>query len=83
MQARIVRRVVDDVLSAEQPLEQLLSTKLEVLRNVCEDCGKRSDTERTMLRDCQVMLTAFLSREPQMAPCLASGGISQFVKCVS
>ena len=57
MQTRIVRllvylifsrRVVDGVLSAEQPLEQLFSTKLEVLRNVCEDCGKRSDTERTM-----------------------------------
>ena len=77
------RRVVDGVLSAEQPLEQLLSTKLEVFCNVCEDCGKRSDTERTMLRDCQVMLTMFLSRKPQIAPRLASGDISRLVKCVS
>ncbi len=54
----------------------------EVLRNVCEDCGKRSDTERTMLGNCQVMLAMFLSRKPQMAPRLASGNISQLVKCV-
>lgn len=53
----------DCVPSAEQLVEQLLSTQFEMVCNVCKDCGKCSDTERTMVRDCQVMLTVFLSRE--------------------
>ncbi len=64
---------------AEQLVEQLFPTQFEMLRNVREDCGKRSDTERIMLRNGQMMLTVFLSRESQMTPRLAGNDISQLV----
>jgi hypothetical protein len=58
-------------------LEQLLSTDTEVLGYIGEDSCQRADSQRRVIRDCDMVLASLLRRETQVAPALARDLVTQ------
>jgi hypothetical protein len=57
--------------SSEKLLQEFVATDLEMVSHISQDARQRADFQRAVIRDCEVMLAAFNSREPKMASVLA------------
>jgi hypothetical protein len=61
-------------------VEQLIAAYFEMCGHIGKDGRKRSNAERGMLGNCEVMLTMLMCREAEMTAGLATDGIIEFAK---
>jgi hypothetical protein len=60
----------------EQPLQEVFAVELQMRCHIAEDCGKRTDLQRIMRRNGDVMLSRRIGGQHQVAATLAGDPVT-------